>query len=359
MKVARFWVRESATLVDERGREHSTVAWGWSSDSVEEASLRAKSAAERIIRWVVGPNNNDPTPSAQYQYFGGRPPREEILQEFHDASGETFATITRNIYGSTVLNCRDFMFIDIDCREPPALLRWVRAIFGIRGPTRRSEAGALQNISYWSSVNPHTALKVYRTAAGLRVAIVDRSIQANDPDVHGILKELERSTNPSSAVAANWRRWAITRKGIAMKAYSSDLRERVLLDCDAGMETRQAAVKHRVSESWIRRLKQRRRDTGETTPRPCRNRRVAKWLAYADRLQELVRQQPDATLGELATALGGELRPQTISRALKTLRLTFKKSASRRGARPARRGDASAVVAAVAVGNAREATGFH
>ena len=144
-----------------------------------------------------------------------------------------------------------------------------------------------------------------------------------------------------------------------MKAYSSDLRERVLLDCDAGMETRQAAVKHRVSESWIRRLKQRRRDTGETTPRPCRNRRVAKWLAYADRLQELVRQQPDATLGELATALGGELRPQTISRALKTLRLTFKKSASRRGARPARRGDASAVVAAVAVGNAREATGFH
>lgn len=144
-----------------------------------------------------------------------------------------------------------------------------------------------------------------------------------------------------------------------MKAYSSDLRERVLLDCDAGMETRQAAVKHRVSESWIRRLKQRRRDTGETTPRSCRNRRVAKWLAYADRLQELVRQQPDATLGELATALGGELRPQTISRALKTLRLTFKKSASRRGARPARRGDASAVVAAVAVGNAREATGLH
>ena len=191
MKVARFWVREAATLVDDRGREHSTTAWGWSSDSIEEASVRAKSAAERIIRWVVDPNNNDPTPSAQYQYFGGRPPREEILQEFHDASGETSATITRNIYGSTVLNCRDLMFIDIDCREPSALLRWVRAIFGIRGPTRRSEAGALQNIRFWSSVNPHTALKVYRTAAGLRVAIVDRAIRANEPDVHGILKELD------------------------------------------------------------------------------------------------------------------------------------------------------------------------
>jgi transposase len=143
-----------------------------------------------------------------------------------------------------------------------------------------------------------------------------------------------------------------------MKAYSWELRERVLLDCDGGLETRQAAVKHRVSESWIRRLKQRRRETGETAPRPCRNRRIAKWLAYADRLQELVRQQPDTTLGELATALGDELSPQTISRALRALRLTFKKSSSRRGTRPSRRGDASAVVAAVAVGNAREATGL-
>lgn len=104
-----------------------------------------------------------------------------------------------------------------------------------------------------------------------------------------------------------------------MKAYSPDLRERVLLDCDAGLETRQAAVKHRVSESWIRRLKQRRRETGETTPRPCRNRRVAKWLAHAERLRELVRQRPDATLGELATDLGNELSPQTISRELLAL----------------------------------------
>lgn len=191
MKVARFWVRESATLVDERGREHSTVAWGWSSDSVEEARSRAKSAAERIIRWVVGLNNNEPIPFAQYQYFGGRPPREEILQEFHDANGETFATITRNIYGSTILNCRDLMFIDIDCHEPPAILRWVRALFGIRGPTQHSEAGALENIRFWSKVNPQTAMNVYRTAAGLRVAIVDRAIRANEPDVHGILKELD------------------------------------------------------------------------------------------------------------------------------------------------------------------------
>lgn len=191
MKIARFWVRESAKLLDNDGVEVSTTAWGWSSDNVEEARDRAKVAAERVVRYLARSTEPENSWFAEYQYFGGRPPREEILQEFHDASGETSATITRNIYGSTVLNCRDLMFIDIDCCEPPALLRWVRAMLGIHRPTRRSEAGAMENIRYWSNVNPQTAMKVYRTAAGLRVAIVDRVIRSNDPDVHGILKELD------------------------------------------------------------------------------------------------------------------------------------------------------------------------
>lgn len=53
-----------------------------------------------------------------------------------------------------------------------------------------------------------------------------------------------------------------------MRAYSMDLRERVLADCDAGVTTRAVAQKYRVSESWVRRLKPRRAATGETAPRP-------------------------------------------------------------------------------------------
>ena len=43
-----------------------------------------------------------------------------------------------------------------------------------------------------------------------------------------------------------------------MRAYSMDLRVRVLADSDAGMGTRVVAAKYRVSESWVRWLKQRR-----------------------------------------------------------------------------------------------------
>src|SRR5438309_525675 len=51
-----------------------------------------------------------------------------------------------------------------------------------------------------------------------------------------------------------------------MRAYSADLRERVLADCDAGLKTRAVARKYTVSESWVRRLKQVRRESGRTTP---------------------------------------------------------------------------------------------
>ena len=52
-----------------------------------------------------------------------------------------------------------------------------------------------------------------------------------------------------------------------MRAYSMDLRERALLDSDAGMTAADVAAKYRVSGSWVRLLKQRRRETGEVAPR--------------------------------------------------------------------------------------------
>ena len=113
-----------------------------------------------------------------------------------------------------------------------------------------------------------------------------------------------------------------------MDAYSKDLRERILRECDAGVTTRVVATKYDVSESWVRRLKQRRRETGETMPRRAGSPRPARWLEYADRLQELVRAQPDITLRELRDAIGGALSIQTLSRALRALQWTFKKKFS-------------------------------
>ena len=110
-----------------------------------------------------------------------------------------------------------------------------------------------------------------------------------------------------------------------MQAYSLDLRTRVLKDCDAGMTTRLVARKYDVSESWVRRLKQRRREHGEIAPRPPRNQRRPKWLPLAQRIEELIDQQPDITLKELQQALQTDISIQTLSRALQQLKLTIKK----------------------------------
>ena len=110
-----------------------------------------------------------------------------------------------------------------------------------------------------------------------------------------------------------------------MEAYSMDLRRRILKDVDAGMSTRAVATKYDVSESWVRRLKQRRRECGEVAPRSSRNHRQPKWLAVADQLQALIDQKPDITLRELREALGGVFSIQTLSRALRQLQMTFKK----------------------------------
>lgn len=112
-----------------------------------------------------------------------------------------------------------------------------------------------------------------------------------------------------------------------MKAYSMDLRNRVLADCDAGMEVRQVAVKYRVSESWIRRLRQRRRENGETAPRQ-RKTLPPRWQPYAEALEKFMADKPDATLAEVKEQLAIPLSIPTLSRALIALRFTVKKKSS-------------------------------
>ena len=106
-------------------------------------------------------------------------------------------------------------------------------------------------------------------------------------------------------------------------AYGQDLRKRVLSAYDRGMRTKQIADLFQVSSSWARRVKQRRRETGETAPRPRGGATVIK-IDLA-RLAELVRQRPDATTRELHALLGADCCESAVGLALKRLGLSFKK----------------------------------
>jgi transposase len=111
-----------------------------------------------------------------------------------------------------------------------------------------------------------------------------------------------------------------------MKAYSQDLRERVVRACDEGRGTRQqTADLFGVSTAWIRRLLQRRRQTGSFAAKPHAGGAVKMTPDRRDRLLVLVSEQPDATLAELHDRLAAPVHLSTLARALLRLQLTVKK----------------------------------
>ena len=117
-----------------------------------------------------------------------------------------------------------------------------------------------------------------------------------------------------------------------MEAYSLDLRERVLKDCDDGMKTRAVAQKYSVCESWVRRLKQRRRENGQVEPRSPRNNRKPKLDPYVEPIRQWIATSPDQTLEELRTKLKTELGVVvalgTLWNAIARMGLTVKKRSS-------------------------------
>ena len=106
-------------------------------------------------------------------------------------------------------------------------------------------------------------------------------------------------------------------------AFSQDLRDRVLAAYDRGMQTQEIAETFAVCPAWARRVKQRRRETGEITPRRPGGARLVK--IDRARLSELVWEQPDATLAELRERLGVACALSAVCMALKALGLSFKK----------------------------------
>jgi transposase len=109
-----------------------------------------------------------------------------------------------------------------------------------------------------------------------------------------------------------------------MRAYSMDLRERVVAAVDRGMTQEQAAVTFGVSVNTVGRYLTRRRNTGSLAPtayrhgpRPEKKARLQAWLPA--RLQVAA----DATLTEHAAAFTADeglvVSLATMSRAITTL----------------------------------------
>lgn len=120
-----------------------------------------------------------------------------------------------------------------------------------------------------------------------------------------------------------------------MRPYSMDLRKRVVAACDARDGSREAiARRFGVSAAWIRRLLQRRRETGSIAALPQNaGRKRGLDDDQMKKLKAWVRKHPDATLAEIKAGMGLSISIAALDRSLKWLGLTLKKSHSARRSR--------------------------
>ena len=66
-----------------------------------------------------------------------------------------------------------------------------------------------------------------------------------------------------------------------MEPYNAEFRGEVLAACDTKEERRAIALRFKVSESWLRRIQQQRRETGQVAAKKAAPRQP-KWHAWAD-----------------------------------------------------------------------------
>ena len=115
-----------------------------------------------------------------------------------------------------------------------------------------------------------------------------------------------------------------------MRAYSLDLRQRVLKAYDEGKWTvGQIAERFKVGQWWVHKLKRQRQRGGGIGPRKGKVGQPRRFgTEQINRLTQYVDKHPDATLEQIHEKIGATCTMVTIHNTLQRLGYRFKKNAA-------------------------------
>jgi transposase len=122
-----------------------------------------------------------------------------------------------------------------------------------------------------------------------------------------------------------------------MRAYSSDLRERIVRGREEGISAQELAKRYKVSVRVVDKYWQRYRENGELRARQMGGHLKARLEGHDESLRSWIQAQPDLTLAQLQERCEKELKISLSSSALwyhlEKLGLSFKKNGLRQRTR--------------------------
>jgi hypothetical protein len=167
MKFYPHWAKAAET-VDIGGDDWRIERYGWSNTSREEALNRAKELVKQTIQIFRGGD------SPGGYLYSDRPVREEIIQELPGEDGYA-AVITRNAYGSLVLNTAKVLFADIDTPKQKNLAgglgKLIGGLFGKKQSEPEPVDPIIARVEQFFNESRDLGARLYRTAAGYRCLI--------------------------------------------------------------------------------------------------------------------------------------------------------------------------------------------
>ncbi|GAA3936455.1 hypothetical protein [Hymenobacter algoricola] len=196
MQIYSHWARTTLACQDAGGASYHLVAYAGS----DESPAAAQAAGQALLRTrhahllANEPLREYPT--------GAAPLREHLEQRLYDSRGELLAALTRNRYGSLVLNAPRVMFLDVDDAdlrrplpapaEPFSLKRFFSGLFTpVPMPPPLVPHEQLQlRLAAWLQLHPEWKFRLYRTRLGFRLLVMHQLLPPNSPEARGIFEAM-------------------------------------------------------------------------------------------------------------------------------------------------------------------------
>ncbi len=198
MKFYKYWAKATEEVASV-GQRWKAERFGASNENLADAKANAHKLAQQTAEALR--RGEFPGFPGGYLY-SDRPVREEIVEEFGD-DADPYALISRNAYGSLVLNTARILFADIDEPDDDASdSNPLKPLMGLLGGLLGSPeiAGEMlgedeeedipTRVSQFVAESPGLGLRLYRTAAGYRCLVTSREFDPLSEETQHLLEDL-------------------------------------------------------------------------------------------------------------------------------------------------------------------------